>query len=150
MKKFLVLALVMGIASLASAGLVFPTEIADGTLILGSDASISAYDLTLVVVDGDVKMSGANVVFAPDKVFDFAGAVVIDEPTNLRLSASQFFSPAVAAGELFYLGSIEGMGQIQVIDELAGGEVLGTINVVPEPATMALLGLGALVLRRKK
>ena len=153
MKKFLVLTLVLGIASLASAALSWTPAnpaAAAGTITLVTDAAISAYDVSFMVTSGDAALDASAIV--PGLVFDFATAAAIDTAQEARITASQFLSGPVGPGGLFedlkYSATVE--STIDVVDQLNQGRVLGTISIVPEPATMALLGLGALVLRRKK
>jgi hypothetical protein len=57
--------------------------------------------------------------------------------------------PAGILGEVGYRCTGVGSATIEMIDD--SGNLLGTlvINQIPEPLTLSLLGLGALVLRRR-
>jgi len=152
MKKFLVLALVMGVASLASATLTMVDN--GGTIEVLSDIAITTYDVSINVVSGDLQLDGSSVVFNPALVFDFAGKTVTDTPVQYRASASQFFGGPQGPGYLFNNVAYS-LNELSVLDLVAynaagEGSVVGSLTIVPEPASMALLGLGALLLRRKK
>jgi len=143
MKKLMILSLVLGMATIASAGLVVEIgEVVD----VQWDVPLTNYDLIVMVTEGELAFG--DVAFNPDLAFDFAPKHVTDPaPHQLRLSASQFLSGPVGPGSLFTVG-YEGIGTFEVVNAF-NGEVLGTF-VIPEPMTMGLLGLGALFLRRRK
>ncbi len=162
MKKFLALFLVLGLATVANAAIVptingnpvviapdTVTQIVPGTLGLLADAPVKGYVVGLKVTSGDVTLDASGITFPT--AFDFAGKTQDDPAYALRVTASQFFSPAVA-GQLVDNVTLSGTGTIEVWNLLGGAEKMGTLEVtqVPEPITMALLGLGGLgVLRRR-
>ena len=161
MKKILVLMLVLGIASMATAGLTVTQEA--GTLTIENDT-----------------------VYTSSPTGQFQAQLVIDQPGSLAGTYS--FGPAASAiagyvamlynslpASTFGLGGPElvdwsfmvvtdgtvallGVGDVLTYD-LTGGPVSGALyddssnlitTFVPEPMTMGLLGLGALFLRRRK
>ena len=154
MKKLLVLTLVLGMASLASAGLTYVSGDVTWTLDMGagtltgvssSDAQYSEY---LWITVGDV---------AGTTVYDAAGdAGSITTPYGTIAGYEQYYlvnaeqvapeNSLMAAGTWFVFNFEPGTSEVTVLDG-TGTEVL---SAIPEPATMVLLGLGALVLRRKK
>ena len=175
MKKVLVLALVMGIASVASAGL--EVSVADADLLVGESTTVSIsltgasnikkYLLGIDLSDATkAELSWDGVTF-PLTGFDLAPKTQNTSAADGEITASNLFSPAISVGDpqgvmanltltclaegnvdviLSVVGSTEIDGTTQTIEEVDRVTVYQT----PEPATMALLGLGALVLRRKK
>lgn len=157
MKKFMVLSLVLAMVGISSAALTF---VADGNVakVVSDNANPYAFwvvvenDLLPVSIEftaggntnGDSTMTGYG---------DFGGtdwtyvAVRSLAPAN-PLVAGDHVTVTLADG--IQLGYEDmGMGKIDFVTE-DESTVLGSLYVVPEPATLALLGLGALVLRRKK
>ncbi len=145
MRKNIVVMLVLAVASLASAGYVWSVD--SGNITVGTDGPIYYYDISLVVSGGEIILDGSNVVYNPDYNWDFAPAVVFASETQVHVSASQFGCPTYGPGELFTVPYTGTAGTIDVIDEIAH-EVVGTIEI-PEPATLLLMGLGGVLLKRK-
>lgn len=159
MKKLLVLALVCGMASLASAALVWAED--DTTINLGDTLTV-----TLVNTDG-VLPTSIWVGLSDGTVAKWnSGSVTANAGNTAYMSMAAWgaeynavnYSGVPAMGSwsagtwaTFVLEGI-GLGSANLTIEDAGGTVLDSlaVTVVPEPATMVLLGLGALVLRRKK
>ena len=152
MKKLLAVLLVLGMASMASAALI-PTGIDAGVLRAGdvvglsTDENVSGYDVSILTT-GDVTLDISGIMF-PEEFF-LPGTVVTADP--LRLSGSEIFATAHGAGNMLVDGIVIGgtAGTIELIDELGGGISLGVIDVIPEPMTLSLLGLGGLALIRRR
>jgi hypothetical protein len=155
MKKMLVLTLVLGIASLATAGLTdtyvsgdvtWTLDLGAGTMT-GVSSSATAYQEYLMVSVGTV--NGTT-------VYDAAGdAGAITTPYDYMAGYEQYYlinaEQVAPEGSLFAAGTwfvfdVSGNDEVTVLD----GSGVQVMNATPEPATMALLGLGALVLRRRK
>jgi len=170
MKKFLVLTLVLGIASLATAG--FSISGYDGQPLRESDTIVlnigaaGGQTANAGVILGVVIGGPGSVAAGPQAFNAVNDSVLMDlDPDTLGLfglATGTFFDLAIpsgtppvidgtpAGGILFHCDGI-GDVTLQLVD-LDTGAVYDSITIsqVPEPATMALLGLGALVLRRKK
>jgi len=167
MKKLLVLSLVLGIASLASAALtivpeslvLYPSDII--TIDIVADAQAADLGAVIgVVVDGPGTISvGENTanLLNPGAIFDLPGdqaglfgygTAVFADLAKPEIGA-MIPDGVVISGLTFHC---EGEGDviIQIFNPDSGLVDEITIAQMPEPATMALLGLGALVLRRKK
>ena len=164
MKKILVLMLVLGMASLASAGLTV-TQTA-GTLTIENDtvytlSPTGQFEAQLVInepgsLDGTYSFgpaaSAITTATVPylmnsyaassfglggSELIDWSYMLVVDDPVTLNL---------LGVGDVLSYG-------------LTGGAVSGTLydgsggvitTFIPEPMTLALLGLGGLFLRRRK
>ena len=175
MKKMLMLVMILGIASLATAGLTVTIDGSTGvgdtfdvvlSGVVGVDGGVyEIYDKSEAYGDGanygnivGITLSDNGNGFAaagnlssvtPYPSYD-GGILTLDDlgdvPTDndpisgewARLSVT-----GVAAGDMVIVRETNG-------DYGAYDEVIATVTIVPEPATMALLGLGALVLRRRK
>lgn len=167
MKKLLVLALVLSVASLATAGLTLGT--AGSTASIVSD-NADAYNIAISWTSTlDVASAGLTAMAAAGNLSEVQDFGVNDMGAAFglpQLGIQQVYAVNVASStagvlqpgagyEVTFNGiagfgeTDMGMGQVNLIDSTSGA-LVASAYVVPEPATMALLGLGALVLRRKK
>jgi len=186
MKKLLVLALVLSVASLANAGLMVTMSsatVAPGgtvTLSIGTDATAinTAQGMALVTASGTISIltdvdgnplpgiqlnppMDGTAVFG--SIFNDAvgnGVTGLAAGENGVGAAVGFDGGSVAANTIIWTNitftAPQTMGPVvvrlaQLDDQFANAGTYNsqTITVTPEPATLAILGLGALLLRRK-
>ena len=165
MKKLLVLTLVLGIASLATATLDLASASPSSAKIIGAGDNVInvASGLYLGIVGGTVTVADlSGFAYPPCIISDITinagvkGVVdgLIGQVTT-QVFQTNFGGPAGFDLDLQDLASITLLTGTSVklygFDANTQAAALGNgLTLVPEPATMALLGLGALVLRRKK
>ena len=161
MKKLLVLMLVLGVASMASAALTFTADtvtVATGATVgvgINSDIGGAAWVGYVGYVPGNAVVSGvvATAAAGPDAVvtaspFGYAG--------YYKLEPLDFTPPSdILAGVQFNAtvsGLTVGTYTVYLMSpwSSAGVQDTLTVNVIPEPMTIGLLGLGGLFLRRRK
>ena len=180
MRKVLVLLLVLGLAPLASAGML---SLQIGGVGVGATLEMGINDvLTLQVYSdgsyGSTKQYSGVLAIAPDTVHAGSRATVAWEGTtsitgvpqtaadavigwtaepyvyNFKTNGAPSTTPVEAGiGFTFVLEAIGGIGDTAKINLLSDQEGLSdsvVITMVPEPMTMALLGFGGLFLRRRK
>jgi hypothetical protein len=187
MKKVLVLMLVLGMASLANAGLLISVN----GIVDPPDSTITIRPSESVILDiwGDGQTGGNTDMFVLVKgLGSVDGGGIVNStwqtPQSLYQQAEQAADSAgipteellaaFEAQDLIYInlasttvptpklsGTLvdgvvfhcEGQGDVNIVLlNFATGEVMDTqlIHQIPEPATLAILGLGGLLLRRKK
>jgi len=186
MKKLLILTLVLGVASLASAALEWTSSTGsfdvnpgdDLILTLSSTENVSAVKIDLITDNGATgNITGVSVpaAFSNGQVGldakEFDDFLVSQGAPSQGLVAGDwafldaFSTTTAVSGAVLTLNYTVGAELGSVIINGEGIELLESNNyigapgnpmpeialtVIPEPATLALLGLGALVLRRKK
>lgn len=169
MKKLVVLMLVLGMASLASAVLVSSDTVTTGSVVwsvvdeqlIGVNAT-GTVDAEPYWIDG-VTSPWDNIVvgIGPMDGSKFTGsfndaagdAADVSEwaPGGFNASGydgSDLVLPNLGTGQWFQF-DLSGLGTIGIGD-YSSFDAVGTITVTPEPMTMVLLGLGGLFLRRRK
>ena len=176
MRKVLILALVLGIAPLASAGTINLSLTSGGNSSVSTGSTAITVQLkadldVTVMTDIDFTSTGTNVIQASGYGWLVGDPAVSDDGTqsnNLIDYAYLGGATAVTAGTVLYEFDVmpAQVGTIGIVcagiivdphaDPFMGdpeNHVIGTLtglSVVPEPATTALLALGGLLLRRRR
>ncbi|MBN1124946.1 MAG: PEP-CTERM sorting domain-containing protein [Sedimentisphaerales bacterium] len=156
MKKLLVLALVLGVTGLSSAGLMFTVE--DSSITIdGENVFGLLLSAELVVESGDLALDLSGVEFPTG--FDLPGKKQNEAGNYAELTISNIFG-APKTGPMVTGISWTGTGVGDLIISAVGGgntwdgeaQPNGQLfaHHIPEPMTLGLLGLGALFLRRRK
>ncbi len=170
MKKLLVLMLVLGMASLANAGLVdvLDLDLTDSTTLVvratNDWAAGETYDYGVMLIG--VTLTGASNVdtsalavtlvqdsnggqagppwaafIGPLGSSGIAAATANTDPENLIMVSSPFAILQI---------DFTGIGTAQIMGLASSAGINGPVVPIPEPMTMVLLGLGGLFLRRRK
>jgi hypothetical protein len=163
MKKLLVLALVLSVASLANAGLSLQGA-GNVVNVVSDDAAPYVANLVYVLpVDGTGDLTGqiVNMPGSLSVVTDFGIVTGADIGWALGdIHVIQFLVGSSTVGALTSGVHFTGTANTDLLQDgpvVAAyllsedfSTVLGTLFTTPEPMTMVLLGLGGLFLRRKK
>jgi len=133
------------------------TTITEGTLVLGTTGSIASSTIGFGVTD-----STSGLLTAQNTLFAFSGTLTLDltSVTLAQASWTLFNGSAFGIGDLNLGNVTSNLGALTFVNDGSGNwsgtdansrtwtfsEDMGTLSVVPEPATWALLGAGVLVL----
>ena len=179
MKKFLVLTLVLGMVSLANAGLILTADGMTGAEVeIGADNPLVESDTVLLGLELDTEMMGYQITYLLDGPGEFLyDAILFPVDTQLggkvndggvdwvEITDGNMFGSVVGPAILMEGLLIHCLGPgVVTVDVIVSGStdvegaiiplqtLLQTITVhqIPEPMTLALLGLGGLFLRRRK
>ena len=177
MKKLVILSLVLGIASLATAGLSLtadgviqdpqaPIELKPSDYIMlgihsdveGSAGETGQYDALLVITDPALGTWTGVVQLGPAAIPDAFGVIDPEgdgSTANIALFVNSdgiptTLAPAGLGAEFEFHCEGEGDVVVLLVDTVTGAETPYLIVQTPEPATMGLLALGGLFLRRRK
>jgi len=173
MKKLVALLLVFGIASVSNAALTINVNEAMDTVSITGDGATGSPVEAYLLVDGPAHINGGTLVYAGSlsayaDLEAVADSLGMDPPTALATFADFVGMPNLQ--DLSYMNFADGSAtppplEGLLVDGIALTDILGeaTLNlvsgdfgttyssvVVPEPITIALLGLGGLFLRRRR
>lgn len=157
MKKLLILMLVLGMTSLASAVTTVLTDIEllyDGTTVTVVGLNAVVYEKAIGIYDE----AGQGTVGPLYEVLIAAGdlGAITGRPAGYNgVDISTLASPVgeVTTGDWFKFAFADGaVGDTMTIYDYAESYTVpaGTLNLIPEPMTIALLGLGGLALLRRR
>jgi hypothetical protein len=179
MKKLLAVILVLGMASFANAGLIFtvngqpqppsitlsPSEEVMIDLHLGAGQTSMGLTLDYVLSNGQATIITDYAQFPDPSPWMLGEGFIVFTPQHVQFSAATMISPVAGPQDLFWDVFIHCLDETPVVLEIiaqAGteldgeyipaGTVLHTLLIeqIPEPATIALLGLGGLFLLRRR
>lgn len=156
MKKLIALALVLGVVGLVNAGLSIGKngKVAE---ISGADNSgaiacyvftkAGAVDAGKMIYAGDLAELGAAPADAFAALVDAYGPLSQAFALNFADAPDTAGATIKPNGLLASFTAVQGPVEVFLAD--ADGAVLGSVTLIPEPMTMALLALGGLFVRRK-
>jgi hypothetical protein len=166
MKKFVILLLVLGLASTSNAVITGLNSVTDGRVtwsiisekLVGNGDSTGLYDGAVYPISGGTILpnndnpptgglydaAGDNGGVSYDGMFDgwYTYAQDLDGETLPNQATGPWFKFDVTLASTLLIDVWSSNN--------SWADVIGTITVVPEPMTIALLGLGGLFLRRRK
>ena len=155
MKKVVTLVLVLGLVSVANAALVFSVGGVEITTLDGTQSVLpGALTLHVSGIDNYTIEISTTTAVQDHTGTEFSSMTVgnsyVGTPTAdwSRLSGSNMFGGDLDT-DVFWGLDLSGIGVVTITDLGEAGAYSGSFEI-PEPATMALLGLGGLLLRRKR
>ncbi len=153
MKKLLVLVLVLAMASLANAGLITVSSASVSGITISVSGTITNDSALALWTDYTTALSNFVLGSAVWPTLDASGEFfAIDGGDIYNLSTFATSGKYPITGELlkadFATGTVHVYAQEYDGDGIPVGDI--TTFIVPEPATIALLCLGGLLLRKKK
>jgi hypothetical protein len=155
MKKLLVVMLMLAMASVANAALQLE-DVGGSISITGDGSEPVGYFFLGVEAGGSLNIMGATIVYPGSQTAiyemeepDLAALMNVNNPfVYIELNDTPPSGPVAPLNGILVTG-IVGSGTIKLFDQSAEN-MLASIVIVPEPMTMVLLGLGGLMLRRRK
>jgi hypothetical protein len=172
MKKLLVLMLVLGLCSTANAMLTAIQIDVGGSHVGASVSVVTGGTISLQIYSGNTDAGLGYLALQNNSLYSLANPVVTTNagdqggyvgPTvytalpsdqTYELTVSRTFSGTITPGTMFTVnfvaGSATGIVGVDLYDEELTQYDTTNINIVPEPITITLLGLGGLFLRRRK
>ena len=162
MKKLMILMLVLGLASVTNAALVLSlngsTDVDEITIQTTTNFTIDVYapsdgvDMFWIGVKGPASYSGYGTLYAPSP-----DTMALDDGTYGAGYIRAYLTTPTITGVIGVWWDLElhcdATGDVTINLYNGGGSSIidvATIHQIPEPMTIALLGLGGLFLRRRK